>query len=246
MEGSFEVKSVSRLYKTGGMEHHILIANLPINKLKLVDGKYQYSMNGQDSKHEVKILLTIDKEVIDKRKSQRFNMVSILFRTNMIEMGLKRIISLKRIKRINNSYSISYTNSNIQSPITYEVSLAYKKGFFESTISSRIKRTSDSQTRKTGTNGQNHINQKTSKSNKPENPLDKTETRKVGSFILPNRVKIGNSSNPYAGVSKPSPAELRHRDICQADSAPYNYSPNADSIRPKNEVLGGTGSNMHR
>ncbi|WP_144478212.1 hypothetical protein [Cytobacillus oceanisediminis] len=238
MKGSFEVKSVSRLCKAGGMEHHILIANLPINKLKLVDGKYRYSMNGQDTKHEVGITLTFEKKVIEKRKNQKFDIVSIEFSANLVTINLRRILSLKRIYKLNDRYTTSYSNSNGLHPISYEVSLAYKKEFFESKISSGVKR---SPQKNNSQSGQSIRRQKddTTKVNKPE-------THQVGPFNLPNRVKIGNSSSPYAGVSKLSPNELRHRDICQADATPYNYSPNADSIRPKNEVLGGTGSNMHR
>jgi hypothetical protein len=238
MKGSFEVKSVSRLCKTGSMEHHILIANLPINKLKLVNGKYQYVMNGQDSKHEVGITLTFEKKIIEKRKNQKFDIVSIEFSANLVTINLRRILSLKRINKLNNSYTTSYSNSNSLYPITFEVSLAYKKEFFESKISSGIKRSPHKNNSQSG--------QSIGRQQDDTTKLNKPETQKVGPFILPNRVKIGNSSNPYASVSKLSHAELRHRDICQADSAPYNYSPNADSLRPKNEVLGGTGSNMHR
>lgn len=236
MKGSFEVKSVSRLCKTGGMEHHILIANLPINKLKLVDGKYQYSINGQDSKHEVGITLTFEKKIIEKRKNQKFDIVSIEFSANLVTINLRRMLSLKRIYKLNDRYTTSYSNSNGLYPITFEVSLAYKKEFFESKISSGIKRSSQ--------NSQTSLSIRRQKDDTTK--LNKPETTKVGPFTLPNRVKIGNTSNPYAGVSKPSAGELRHRDICQADLNPYKYSPNADSFRPKNEVLGGSGSNMHR
>jgi hypothetical protein len=241
MKGSLEVKSVSKLCKTGGLKHLVSIANLPINKLQLVNGKYCYTINGQDKNHEVKIKLIFNKKIVDKRKSQGVDIGSIEFTSNFVTINLSRIISLNSIyKSSHSSYKTSYSNINSQNPIIYEVSLTYKKGFFESTISSGNNRTLDSQTRKPGNR---IINQTTRVSQKPVN---KTESKKPGIFNLPNRVKIGSSTNPYAGGNRLSPDDLRHRDICQADSAPYKYSPNSDSMRPKNELLGGTGSNMHR
>lgn len=247
MKGSFEVKSVSKLCKTGGMKHLLSIANLDINKLQLVNGKYQYIINGQDKNHEVKIKLIFNKKIVDKRKSQGVDIGSIEFISNFVTINLSRVISLKNIYKSGNTYKTSYSNINSQNPIIYEVSLTYWKRFFESNISYGNNRTLDSQTRKTGNRGQRNNNQSTSLSNKPEKkPVGKNETQNIGPFTLPNKVKIGSSSNPYAGVGRRSPDDLRHRDICQADSAPYKYSPNSDSIRPRNEFLGGTGSNMHR
>ncbi|WP_167831254.1 hypothetical protein [Mesobacillus selenatarsenatis] len=247
MKGSLEVKSVSKLSKTGGMKHIVSIANLPINKLQLVNGKYCYTINGQDSNHEVKIKLIFNKKIVDKRKSQGVDIGYIEFTSNFVTINLSRVISLKRIYKSGNSYQTSYSNINSQNSIIYEVSLTYKKGYFESIISPRVNRTLDSQTQKAANRGQRINNQTTSTSNKPEKkPVGKNQTRNIGTFTLPNRVKIGSSSNPYAGAIGRSPDDLRHRDICQADSASYKYSPNSDSLRPRNEFLGGTGSNMHR
>ena len=241
MKSSIEVKSVSKLCKTGGMKHILSIANLPINKLQLVNGKYCYTINGKDSNHELKIKLIFNKKIVDKRKNQGIDIGYIEFTSNFVTINLSRIISLKHIyKSGNSSYKTSYSNNNSQNPIIYEVSLTYKKGFFESTISPRINRTIDSQLPKPGKRTNNQTTRVSQK------PVSKTENKTAGIFKLPDRVKIGSSPNPYAGGSRRSPDDLRHRDICQADSAPYKYSPNSDSIRPRNEFLGGTGSNMHR
>jgi hypothetical protein len=43
-----------------------------------------------------------------------------------------------------------------------------------------------------------------------------------------------------------TPEELFSRDFCDADQFPYRTSPSSGGNRPKNELLGGTGSNMYR
>ncbi|MGV2939662.1 hypothetical protein AB5I83_08735 [Mesobacillus sp. LC4] len=171
MKGSLEVKSVSKLSKTGGMKHIVSIANLPINKLQLVNGKYSYTINGQDGNHEVKIKLIFSKKIVDKRKSQGVDIGYIEFASDFVTINLSRVISLKRIYKSGNSYQTSYSNINSQNPIIYEVSLTYKKGYFESTISSKINKTSASQTQATR---DRTINQTKRVSQKP---VSKTKTK---------------------------------------------------------------------
>ncbi|RKQ29330.1 hypothetical protein [Oceanobacillus halophilus] len=108
------VKVNIKVTEQGAFKHRILIQNVSKSQLKVEGDRYILSLNVGSSRQKLEIVLSISKQVIDKKSSMKRDITYIKFNGDKFDLIIERIYSIKQIRKQRNSYSICYKSTQFQ------------------------------------------------------------------------------------------------------------------------------------